>query len=153
VSRGRANEQKGTTRHLQRVRAGPARLPHPSPCPERAPATSRHGKASCPYRVSRHISTFRPLKPLAGGLKDQCKDRAAAGVVSDLHGAAVRLHDLADDGETEPGALSRTCLPAPEAVEDVPAIGRRDAGTAIDDMDDTWRLHVDDDLSLGRGVG
>src|SRR6266568_1883754 len=70
-------------------------------------------------------------RALRGFLKNQRKDRSAAGIIANLDGSMVRAHDLIHDGETEPGALSRTILATPEAIEDVLAIAGRDARTSI----------------------
>src|SRR5207302_9514324 len=54
--------------------------------------------------------------------KRKAKHGAAAGIVGHRDSPRVRLHDFTGDRKTEPSALARPRIPAPEPLEQVLAI-------------------------------
>src|SRR5258707_12762326 len=58
--------------------------------------------------------------------------------IDDLDAAAVDLHELVHDRQADSGAahMAARCAPGVEGLEDMPAIGPRDAGAAVGDFQD-----------------
>ena len=56
----------------------------------------------------------------------------------------MRPDDFHNDRQTQAGSVGTNPLAAPEALEDMPPILRRDARTAVLDADRTFRADLDD---------
>src|SRR5216684_8729095 len=67
--------------------------------------------------------------------KDEREDRAALRSGVDPGAAAMRFHDLRDDGETQPGAVRGGGLAPPEALEDPLAVFLRHPRPMVADVD------------------
>src|SRR5450631_2177185 len=84
--------------------------------------------------------------------KDEREDRAAVRPGIHPDAAAMRFHDLRDDGETQPGAVRGRRVAAPEALEDPRAIFLRYARPAVADVDAAAGARADRDFGARRRV-
>ena len=84
------------------------------------------GEFSTPHRRARQ------LEVASAGEEDR-ESGAAAGGIGDVDPRAMGGGDALDDGQAEPRAASARPVGAPEALEELVAIGRRDAGPVVAD--------------------
>src|SRR5438045_2433287 len=90
--------------------------------------------------------------PLRGARQADHEARPAAVGIGGLDAAAVRVHDLGDDREPQPGAATSAPAPAlgaPEALEEPARVTGREARPPIANLDDD-RVAVRPDVHLDR---
>ena len=131
--------------------------PFPRRRPRSGPTARRPGRCGGPTEYPRATGDSGPLGCRAPG-QPQREDTALARLARRVDRAAVGGDQMADDGQTEPGASGTAAaglLRAPEPVEHVRQVLGRDARACVGDrQDDLVAVPVrgQRDRAAGRGV-